>query len=104
LRARERMTQSVTTALQSFHAMLLPTVPIVAPPMRTLEDDQAYGRTNALALRNPSVVNFIDGCAISVPCHRRSDAPVGLMIAAPRGADRQVLTIAHAIEHRLTRD
>jgi aspartyl-tRNA(Asn)/glutamyl-tRNA(Gln) amidotransferase subunit A len=101
LRARERMTANVTASLRNFHAMLLPTVPIIAPPMRPLEDDRVYGRTNVLALRNPSIVNFIDGCAISVPCHRAGDAPVGLMIAAPGGADRHVLTVAHAIEQVL---
>ena len=103
LRARERMIASVNASLEGFDAMLLPTVPIVAPPMRTLDDDQMYGRTNMLALRNPSLVNFIDGCAISVPCHRNGDAPVGLMIAARGGADRRVLAIAAEIERLVPR-
>ena len=49
-------------------------------------------------LRNPSVANFLDRCAISIPCHRPGDAPVGLMLIGEHGADRRLLSIAAAIE------
>ena len=45
-----------------------------------LADDEAFFATNALLLRNPSVVNFLDGCALSLPCHRPGEMPVGLMV------------------------
>lgn len=81
-----------------FDALLLPTVPIVAPAIAELNDERAYARMNLLALRNPSVINFLDGCAISLPCHAPGEAPVGLMIAAPHGSDERLLAIASAIE------
>ena len=98
LQARIRFIARLSEALSGFDAMLSPTLPIVAPPIASLADDETYGRINMLALRNPSVVNFIDGCAISIPCHREGEAPVGLMIASTAGNDRKVLSIARSAE------
>src|SRR5690606_28339291 len=97
-RARASFIERVSAALMSFDAVLMPTVPIVAPPMDSLADDASYARTNALVLRNPSFVNFMDGCAISIPCHDPGEAPVGLMVATPGGRDPQLLAIASSIE------
>lgn len=72
--------------LQTFDAVVSPTVPIVAPPLATLapgaERDDAFFRTNGLLLRNPTTVNLLDGCALSLPCHQpeAGELPVGLML------------------------
>jgi aspartyl-tRNA(Asn)/glutamyl-tRNA(Gln) amidotransferase subunit A len=50
------------------------------------------------ALRNCTLINMIDGCAISLPCHREGDVPVGLMLAASAGHDRLLFELATAIE------
>ncbi len=73
-------------------------MPHVAPAIAELEDDRNYDSVNLLMLRNPSIVNFLDGCAISVPCHIPGEAPVGLMIVGQHGADHRVFAIARAIE------
>jgi aspartyl-tRNA(Asn)/glutamyl-tRNA(Gln) amidotransferase subunit A len=39
-------------------------------------------------LRNPTLINFLDGCALSVPCHAPGSSPVGMMIAGSNDADR----------------
>jgi aspartyl-tRNA(Asn)/glutamyl-tRNA(Gln) amidotransferase subunit A len=98
LKLRVDFIRRVTAATAPFDAMLMPTTPIVAPPIAALEQDEEYVRFNMLALRNPSVVNFLDGCAISIPCHDPGDLPVGLMIVGAHGADRRLLAIAAAIE------
>jgi len=82
-------------------ALIMPTTPLVAPAIAELADDKNYARINLLMLRNPTLVNFLDGCAVSVPCHRRGEAPVGLMIAGPCGSDQRILAIARAIESAL---
>lgn len=97
LRARQDFGQRVNAVIGDHAALLLPTVPVVAPAMDALADDAAYLRTNALLLRNPSIINFIDGCAISIPCQRRGELPVGLMLAATRGEDRRLLGVAAAV-------
>ena len=84
--------------LAHFDAVLMPTTPVTAPRLADLASDQAYSRTNVLTLRNPSIVNFLDGCAISIPCHEPGSAPVGLTIFALRGQDRRLLAIAQAVE------
>ena len=85
-----------------FDAMVLPTAILVPPPIAELEaSDEAYFRANARALRNPTVVNFFDGCALSIPCHEPGAAPVGFMVAGPAGADRRVLATGLAIERVL---
>ena len=89
----------VTERLDAFDGWLMPTVPVIAPRIADLADNEAlYFRVNALMLRNPSVVNFLDGCAISLPCHPPGDAPVGLSLAGPALADAAVLGWAASIE------
>jgi Asp-tRNA(Asn)/Glu-tRNA(Gln) amidotransferase A subunit family amidase len=58
----------VSTKLEFFDAVLSPTVPILAPTTESIESDDAeFFRVNALLLRNPSIVNLLDGCAIALP-------------------------------------
>lgn len=81
-----------------FDALLMPTVPIQPPAVADFADDADYKRLNFLLLRLPSAINFVDGCAISFPCHAPGAPPAGLMIAAPGMQDHQLLAVASAIE------
>lgn len=88
--------------LALFDALVMPTVPIVAPPIADLEaSEEVFFKANALLLRNPSTINLLDGCAISLPCHALGTLPVGLMIAGPAMSDARVLAIARAAEAAL---
>jgi len=101
LAARRRWIVGVAQRLADVHTalMILPTVPVVAPALAPLQaSDEAYGSTNLLLLRNPTLVNFLDGCALSLPCHRPGAAPVGLTLAAPAGHDAGVLAAGAALE------
>jgi aspartyl-tRNA(Asn)/glutamyl-tRNA(Gln) amidotransferase subunit A len=99
LQARAAMIEQARALWQRFDAIVCPTVPVVPPRIADLEhDDEAFGRINALILRNPSVFNFLDSCALSLPCHPRGEAPVGLMIAGPSFGDDALLAIGRAIE------
>ena len=60
--------------------------------------DEAGVTTLGGMLRNPSMVNLFDGCALSVPCHPPGSAPVGLMIAGTQGSDRRILAIGLAVK------
>ncbi len=103
--ARQAWMRKMGTAMQGFDAFLSPTVPIVAPPISELapgtERDAAFFRVNGLLLRNPSVVNMLDGCAISIPCHDPGELPVGLMVWAGAMRDDTVLNLALQIEKLL---
>jgi aspartyl-tRNA(Asn)/glutamyl-tRNA(Gln) amidotransferase subunit A len=82
--------------------MLSPTVPMVAPAIAPLlGNDQRFFAINTMLLRNPSVVNFLDGCALSLPCHDPDQMPVGLMVWGPAMADDAVLGVSLTIEAAL---
>ena len=103
LAERRAMLEAARTLWQRFDALVAPTVPVVPPRVADLvNDDEAFGRTNALILRNPSAFNFLDTCALSLPCHRRGDAPVGLMLAGAPHNDDALLAIGRAAEAVLT--
>jgi aspartyl-tRNA(Asn)/glutamyl-tRNA(Gln) amidotransferase subunit A len=101
-RARSELIRRVSSQIAGFDAVLMPTTPIIAPAAAELASDDDYARLNVLVLRNPSVVNFLDRCAISIPCHRPGAPPVGLTLMAAHGADRHLLAIAAAVEDRVS--
>ena len=88
-----------------FDAVLSPTVPIVAPTIASIapgaERDEAFFRTNNLLLRNPSAINMLDGCALSLPCHVPGELPVGLMVWHGALHDDTVLNVSLQIEQAL---
>ena len=88
--------------LGRFDAMLSPTVPCTAPLLDDLiTDDAAFFAANARLLRNPSVVNVLDGCALSLPMHAPGELPAGLMVWSSALRDDTVLEAALAIESAL---
>jgi aspartyl-tRNA(Asn)/glutamyl-tRNA(Gln) amidotransferase subunit A len=100
--ARADFIGRVAAVTAPYDALVLPTVPLIAPRIADLEADDAYRHTNALLLRNPGIANFLDRCSISIPCHRLGEAPVGLMLIGEHGADRRLLAIAAAVEQAVS--
>jgi aspartyl-tRNA(Asn)/glutamyl-tRNA(Gln) amidotransferase subunit A len=90
--------------LLGFDALICPTVPMVAPAMAALiDDDAAFFKINSLLLRNTFAINFLDGCSFSLPCQAAGELPVGLMLSAPAGHDAALATVALAVEAVLAR-
>lgn len=105
LQARRAWIAEMAAPLAQVDAMLSPTVPMVAPALAPLiESDDAFFATNALLLRNPSVINMLDGCATSLPCHADGELPVGLMAWSGALRDDDVLDVSLAIEAALNAD
>ncbi len=102
LHARTDWIARVQAELQGFDAVLSPTVPMVAPAIAPLlSSDSRFFAINGMLLRNPSVVNMLDGCALSLPCHQPGQMPVGLMVWGPALADDAVLGVGLTIEAAL---
>lgn len=101
IEARRRMHDSVHPKLRALDVLLAPTVPIAPPRLDDLAQTEVSNKTNLLVLRNPALVNFLDGCAVSIPIHRRGEAPVGLMLIGAPGQDRRLLAIAELVEAAL---
>jgi aspartyl-tRNA(Asn)/glutamyl-tRNA(Gln) amidotransferase subunit A len=101
---RADLIQRAQRVTAQFDALLMPTAPIVAPELAPLvADDDTYYRTNLLVLRNTAIANFLDRCALSVPCSSPGQPPVGLMLMGEHGADRRLLSIGLSVEQVLTR-
>jgi aspartyl-tRNA(Asn)/glutamyl-tRNA(Gln) amidotransferase subunit A len=98
LNARKSLIERISATLAPYDALVLPTTANTPPRIADLADDKAFNQANARALRNCTLINMIDGCAISLPCHRDGEVPVGLMLAAPGGADRRIFELAAAME------
>lgn len=102
INARVRMIAAARKRLGNFDAWLMPTVAIVPPEVAPLEaDDAAFFRVNALALRNPSVINFLDGCALTLPVHAAGELPVGLSLCGLANDDARILRVGRAVEAAL---
>ena len=95
--ARADLISRVAATTAGFDALLMPTVAITAPPIAAFERDEDYRRLNALILRNTSVINFLDGCAATLPIPS-TGAPVG-----QHGADHRLLAIARGIDAAFAR-
>jgi aspartyl-tRNA(Asn)/glutamyl-tRNA(Gln) amidotransferase subunit A len=98
---RTALQAAFAAEMAPYDALMLPTVPIAPPAIADFATDEAYWRLNGLILRNPAMVNFFDGCAISLPCHLPGEPPAGLMLAAPAMQDSWLFAVAAAVEQAL---
>ena len=104
-KGRAEWIQSMQAALNSFDAALSPTVPVYGPTIESVapgkERDEAFFAVNGLLLRNTSVVNMLDGCALSLPMHQAGELPSSMMVWQGPMHDDAVLNISLAIEDAL---
>ena len=101
MQARTRIIKAIEPRTAPFDAVVMPTCPLVPPAVAEVEDEAEYNRINLLLLRNTTVANLLDRCAISIPCHRPGDAPVGFMLMGERMGDAKLLSVAQAVESAL---
>ncbi|TCU78951.1 aspartyl-tRNA(Asn)/glutamyl-tRNA(Gln) amidotransferase subunit A [Bradyrhizobium sp. R2.2-H] len=98
LNERRSLIARVNARIASYDALVLPTTANTPPKIADLADDKAFTTENLRALRNCTLINMIDGCAISIPAHRQGDVPVGLMLAGAGGSDRRIFELAAGME------
>jgi aspartyl-tRNA(Asn)/glutamyl-tRNA(Gln) amidotransferase subunit A len=96
--ARADLIARVAARTADVDALLMPTVALTAPPIAAFAQDEDYFRLNALILRNPSIINFLDRCAVTLPIHQAGAMPIGLMVVGEHGGDRHLLAVARGIE------
>jgi aspartyl-tRNA(Asn)/glutamyl-tRNA(Gln) amidotransferase subunit A len=95
---RARLIAAADARTAGFDAWLMPTVPIAAPPVAAFAEESEFMRLNGLLLRNCSLINFLDRCALSLPMQRAGEAPSGLMLVGAAGTDRRLLGIGRGVE------
>ncbi len=97
-RERTRLIAAMDAVLADLDVLAMPTTPTVAPRFDEVAEPKAFMARNALLLRNTTIGNFFDLCAVSVPMPRDGGLPCGLMLLARNGNDRRLLRIAAAVE------
>jgi aspartyl-tRNA(Asn)/glutamyl-tRNA(Gln) amidotransferase subunit A len=101
LNARRSLIARIATRLAPYDALVMPTTANTPPRIADLADDKAFAVANMRSLRNCTLINMIDGCAISLPAHREGEVPVGFMLAATGGSDCRIFELAAAMEGTL---
>jgi aspartyl-tRNA(Asn)/glutamyl-tRNA(Gln) amidotransferase subunit A len=97
-RDRAALVHAMDARLADLDGLVLPTTPIVAPLISEVATRETFAAKNMLLLRNTSIVNFFDQCAISLPLPRAGGLPVGLMLVARNGHDQRLFRMAAAVE------
>jgi aspartyl-tRNA(Asn)/glutamyl-tRNA(Gln) amidotransferase subunit A len=97
LAARADLAKRVAAVTSNYDAIIMPTCAIVAPTLDEVATPDGFTRKNMLLLRNTTVGNFLDRCAISLPCHAAGELPVGFMLMGETMADKRVLAMARSV-------
>jgi aspartyl-tRNA(Asn)/glutamyl-tRNA(Gln) amidotransferase subunit A len=98
---RNALIAAMDARLADIDVLAMPTTPIVAPTIAEMAPPDEFARKNAMLLRNTSIWNFFDCCAISLPLPCEGSLPAGLMLVVRNGHDRRLFRIAAAIEKLL---
>ncbi|MCP3471178.1 amidase [Bradyrhizobium sp. CCGUVB1N3] len=98
LNERRSLIARVNARIAPYDALVLPTTANTPPKIADLADEKAFTTANLRALRNCTLINMIDGCAISLPAHREGEVPVGLMLAGAGGTDHRIFELAAGME------
>ncbi|MGB3433491.1 amidase [Achromobacter sp.] len=88
-------------AIAGADAVLMPTVPMLPPPLARLDDNDSYLRENGRAFSLTEFANRLDLPSISMPGDPAAKQAVGLMATGLRGGDRALLLAAAQIEDAL---
>jgi aspartyl-tRNA(Asn)/glutamyl-tRNA(Gln) amidotransferase subunit A len=100
LDARSRLMSAAAMRTAPYDAVICPTAPIIAPLILPMGDPEAFKRANALSLRNTSVANLLDRCALSLPMPT-DGVPCGLMVMGETLGDSHLLSVGNALEPAL---
>jgi aspartyl-tRNA(Asn)/glutamyl-tRNA(Gln) amidotransferase subunit A len=87
-------------ALDHIDALLVPTTCIPALPVHQIDKDiETYFSYNTLYLRNTTIGNILNLCAVSIPCGFTKDGlPTGLMIYGKPYNEDIILRIGYAFQ------
>jgi aspartyl-tRNA(Asn)/glutamyl-tRNA(Gln) amidotransferase subunit A len=103
LRGREVMTREVDSAIAGLTALLLPTLPIIAPTLGvpTVRLNGSDEPVRNVMLRLTQLFNITGHPAITLPCPTQTPLPAGLQLVGARHQTAELLRAARAVERCL---
>jgi len=97
-----RLRQSYLARTAGAQAVILPTVPIVAPTLAEMAaDDVAHAKAMGAVSWNTRLGNLLGLCGLTLPCGEAAGLPVGLMLLAAPNREGALLRYGRAIERAL---
>ena len=105
MHAREVLRRTVDKALEGLDALMLPTLPIGAPPSgaATVNVGGTDEPVRAMMLRLTQLFDITGHPAIALPCGLGADGlPRSLQLVGHRGATERLLDVAAAVEAHIT--
>ena len=103
LRFREDLMERAARITCRYDAVIMPTVPVIAPPISQFQGSDADLRDpHIVVIRNASIANLLGRCALTVPCHEPGEAPVGFMLMGEAMADTRLLGTGISVEGALS--
>jgi len=97
LHARADLQKRASAVTENYDAVIMPTCAITAPTLDEVSTPDGFARKNLLLLRNTTIANFLDRCAISLPCHAAGELPVGFTLMGEAMADKRLLAMARSV-------
>ena len=102
MRKRGAMIEESAEATRQFDALLMPTCPMVAPSIASVQDVEAWQAVHRRLLYPNAIANVLDRCALTLPLQPIAEPPVGLTILGETLSDHQLLAIGQAVERAIT--
>ena len=101
LRYQTELKRKLSETLSDVDAIISPTTALPAIPIKTVDSNsEAYEKFKPKYMRNTQLGNFLNLCAVSLPCGFSSKGfPIGLMIYAKPFKEEIALRIAYAYEN-----
>jgi aspartyl-tRNA(Asn)/glutamyl-tRNA(Gln) amidotransferase subunit A len=100
LKQWKHLQEKMIESLKDLDGLLVPTTMIPAKPVAEVDaSPETYADFNGRYLRNTSLGNTLNLCAVSLPCgFTRQGLPIGLMVYAKPFQEDRALRIAYAYE------
>ena len=99
LRLHRELCHTAAERMEGFDAWVMPTCPVLPPPISAFDDVGTERRFNARLPQNSRPANAFGMCAVSLPLKGpETGLPVGLQVVGRAQAERQVLAVARTLE------
>ncbi|WP_159585725.1 amidase [Chelativorans xinjiangense] len=99
-RKRADVVRRFADVMEGYDALIAPTLAIMPPTIA--EANENFDAVNAMMLRNCSLINLADGCAMAMPTKGNGVLPGSLMLAGRNGDDARILGLAKALDKIVT--
>ena len=99
LRTRDVLMARSAEVTRNYDAIAMPTLPVTAPPIAQFQGtDEALRDPFIIVIRNASIANLLERCALTVPCHKDGEAPVGFMLMGETMRDHRLMAIGLSVD------